>query len=109
MRKAEALRPPPRRFLGHQYGTLIIKPAPRGGFRALKLRYAFIGKDYQFFPEAPRIEHGELLWPINTRGEYPARARVLPSLNRFPDKWKGYECVYRQIEPRWFIAMCNGH
>ena len=36
-------------------------------------------------------------------------ARVLPTLKRLPRKWQGYECVYRRIEPQWFIGMCNGH
>lgn len=109
MRKTEALRPAPRQFLGHQYGALVIKPAPKEGYRALNLRYLFIWKDYQFFPEAPRIENGELLLPLNTRGEYSARMRVLPSLNHFPEHWQPFECVYRRIEPRWFLRMCNGH
>ena len=33
----------------------------------------------------------------------------LPTLKRLPRKWQDYECVYRRIEPQWFIGMCNGH
>ena len=84
-----------------------------------------IWKDYHFFPEAPRIENGILLGALQTAGSgahgavfhekegvatvHQFTARVLPTLNRLPRKWQDYECVYRRIEPQWFIGMCNGH
>lgn len=92
------------------------------------LIFGVIWKDYYFFPEVPRVENGELLEPLSiVTGKFPGaellgyqfhekegvatiqhRDRVLPSLNRLPSHWKGFECVYRQIEPQWFLRMCNG-
>jgi hypothetical protein len=72
--------------------------------------YGFIRKYYRFFPEVPRIENGELLGSMKPNGEYASlwnSSRVLPSLNRLSIPWKQYECVYRQIEPQWFIQMCR--
>lgn len=108
-------------MLFHRYGVLRITPAtnPRinhpdqiddhSRYRRNTLIHGVIWKDYYFFPEAPRIENAELLGPVDQKGEYTYRLRVLPSLNRFPDHWKDFECVYRQIEPQWFLRMCNGH
>lgn len=93
------------------------------------LIFGVIWKDYYFLPEVPRIENGELLGPLSiVTGKFPGaellgyqfhekkgvatiqhRERVLLSLNRLPSHWKDFECVYRQIEPQWFIRMCNGH
>ena len=95
--------------LFREYGALVLRPSPKKRFRAMNLHYVTVWKDFMFFPEVPRIENGELLWPINTRGNYAKRRRVLPSLDDFPDHWKDYECVLRKIEPQWFIRMCNGH
>lgn len=103
----------------HQYGALKITPAttPRidhpgqmddRSYRRNTLLFGVIWKDYYFFPEVPRIENGALLGPVNHKGEYSFRSRTLHSLNRFPINWKGFECVYRQIEPQWFLRMCNG-
>ena len=93
----------------HKYGGLRLKPFPRASFYSIHPRYAHIWKDYFYIPEVPRIENNMLLGPYYTNGKYSARERVLPSLDGFPDKWKYYECVYRQIEPHWFLRMCNGH
>ncbi len=93
----------------NKYGALMLAPSPRNAFHLKHLRYLFIWKDYFYIPEVPRIEYNELLGPYDTKGEYSARRRVMSSLDSFPDKWKDYECVYRQIEPHWFLRMCNGH
>ena len=95
--------------LYREYGALVLRQSPKKRFRAMNLRYGTVWKDFMFFPEVPRIENGELLWPINTQGNYAMRRRVLSSLNGFPDHWKDFECVVRKIEPQWFIRMCNGH
>ena len=118
----------------HKYGELRIQPAttPRidhpdqGDYRKYyrnTLLFGVIWKDYYFFPEVPYIQDGILFGPINIVGKgflgsqfHPVKgvstiqseARVLPSLNHLPSNWKGFECVYRQIEPQWFIRMCNG-
>ncbi|MDE2599471.1 MAG: hypothetical protein KGL40_07595 [Rhodocyclaceae bacterium] len=98
-----------------KYGMLQLTPEAkpiawlRDRHRLNTLVYAVVWKDYYFVPEVPKVEYGELLGPADSRGEYSFRARVLPSLNHFPSHWKDFECVYRQIEPQWFIRMCNGH
>ena len=119
-----------------KYGDLRIQPAttPRidhpdrsdtSRHYHGSLLFGVIWKEYYFFPEAPRIENGILLGPLQTtyREDHGAvfhekegvatihqfTARVLPTLNRLPRKWQDYECVYRRIEPQWFIGMCNGH
>lgn len=118
----------------YRYGLLRIQPAttPRidhpeqtdhrrhyGG----SIIHGVFWKQYVFFPEAPRIENGILFGPlqITHKGDsnsvfhekegvstWQYKERVLPSLNRRPRDWKGFECVYRQIEPQWFLRMCNG-
>ena len=121
--------------LTHKYGELRIRPAttPRidhadrmddSSYRRNTLLFGVIWKDYYFFPEVPRVENGVLLGPLSIVGKglrgsrfhekegvatTQDRDRVLPSLNSFPPDWKDFECVYRQIEPQWFIRMCNGH
>ena len=80
-------------------------------------------KEYVFFPDIPRIENNMLLEPVDIVGKgfhgstfHEAEGvatkqdmfRVFPSLNHLPNNWKGFECVYRQIEAQWFIRMCNG-
>ncbi|ANJ66029.1 hypothetical protein A9404_00315 [Halothiobacillus diazotrophicus] len=119
----------------YRYSPLRIKPAttPRidhpdqsddRSYRRNTLLFGMIWKDYIFFPEIPRIENGKLLEPLQivgkgfddakfheTEGVFTRQTtnRALPSLNYLPSHWKGFECVYRQIEPQWFIRMCNGH
>lgn len=118
-----------------KYGALRISPTcpscaahpdQRGDLdhRRNTLLFGTIWKDYYFFPEVPRVESGKLLWPLSVVGKgFPGaqfhekegvatiqkKERVLPSLNRLPSHWQESECVYRQIEPQWFIRMCNGH
>ncbi|WP_255989897.1 hypothetical protein [Chitinolyticbacter albus] len=120
----------------HKYGALRIQAATtplidhpnrtdqRRHYRNT-LRFGVIWKQYIFFPEVPRIESGVLFGPLSIVGKgfsgehqfhekegvatSQYKARVLPSLNRIPESWKDFECVYRRIEPQWFIRMCNGH
>ena len=85
--------------------------------------FGAIWKEYVFFPEIPRIDDSILLGPMSIVGKgfhgstfHEAEGvatkqdmfRVFPSLNHLPNNWKGFECVYRQIEAQWFIRMCNG-
>ncbi len=104
----------------YKYGALKIVSAttPRinhpdqsddSGYRRNTLLHGVIWKDYYYFPEVPRIENGYLHGPIYPNGNFSFCSRVLPSLNRLPFPWKDFECVYRQIEPQWFLCMCNGH
>ncbi|MDR3089555.1 MAG: hypothetical protein LBU39_07035 [Desulfobulbaceae bacterium] len=105
------LPPPKCRLHGYQYGVLQLqKKLPNNNASHVhSWRYFAVWKDYQHFPEPPRIENGYLLGPIKTDGTYSYKKRVLSSLNSFPSDWKEYECVYRPIDARWFLCMCNGH
>lgn len=124
-----------RSDLGYKCAELRIKPAttPRidhpdqsddSSYRRNTLLFGMIWKDYYFFPEVPRIEAGKLLSPLSIVGKrFPGAQfhekenvatlqtseRLLVSLNNLPYHWKNFECVYRKIEPQWFIRMCNGH
>lgn len=93
----------------HKHSTLTVKPYPRKYFRSFNIRYGYIWKDYSFFPEIPRIDNGELLYPVNAKGIHLGKYRALNSLNNFPGQWESYECVFRKVEGNWFLRMCNGH
>lgn len=118
-----------------KYDTVGVTPIPKrlplpwikdktNQYRFNTFVHGTIWKDYCHFPEIPRIENGELLWPLTIVGRgasnseyhekqgvstWQNRDRILPSLNKFPEEWKSFECVYRQIEPHWYLRMCNGH
>ena len=89
----------------------------KGPFRhvSASLRYRRVTKALFYVPVQPKIENGELLFPVGLGGNYQRRALVLPSLNSYPAIWERdrpddfdrYQCVYRQIEPQWFIEMCR--
>ncbi|QLI81223.1 hypothetical protein HZU75_06575 [Chitinibacter fontanus] len=109
-KKIDALLTTAKDFsLLYKYGALKIQLAPVHRYYSYNSRYVAVWKDLYFIPEVPRIEDGELLGPIYSNGKYSYRERIFPSLNRFPDYWKDFECVYRQIEQQWFLRMCNGH
>lgn len=124
-----------RKFgLFKKYDTVGVTPVPKrlplpwikdktNRYRFNNFSHGTIWKDYCHFPEIPRIENDELLWPLTMVGRgasdseyhekqgvstWQNRDRILSSLNRFPEEWKSFECVYRQIEPHWFLRMCNG-
>jgi hypothetical protein len=97
------------RGIPNKYKAMIVKPLPEKKYYKGHLVYVRVWKDLFFIPEIPRIKDGWLIGPA-TKNRPPSRyRRVLSSLNRFPEKWKDYECVLRQIEPQWFVRMCNGH
>jgi len=63
-----------------------------------------IYKQYYYVPIAPRVEDGVLVLPgTSTWSDH----RVLETLNRYPPGFATFNCVYRQIEPQWFIRMCQ--
>jgi hypothetical protein len=117
----------------YKYGAVRVTPIPKrlplikgntNQYRFNTFVHGTIWKDYYHFPEIPRIENGELLYPMGVVGKgarvsnyqeidgipvSQPRDRVLPSLNRYPEEWESFECVYLQIEPHWFLRMCNGH
>jgi hypothetical protein len=69
--------------------------------------YGSVKKEFLFFPDAPRVENDELPRPMNPQGEYSHRRRVLYSLDWFPPFWGYPECVYRPIEPQWYLRLCT--
>jgi hypothetical protein len=95
----------------YKYGALTIDIHPWRKYHARSLIHSNYWKNIVFFPETPRIMDGWLLGPLNTKGEYSSRKRVLPTLDSFPPDWKEYECVFRRIEAEtnWFLHLCNGH
>ena len=77
---------------------------------------ALVWKDYFYVPVVPRVEHGELWWPADDKGKIYRKARVLRSLDDYPPEWVRTPpkvdvggCVYRRIEPQWFLRLCTGH
>lgn len=95
-------------FLAFQkYGAVFIRPLEPAYRRLLPRYYLRRGfKDLVYFPEPPRIEGGRLLMPRDHMGIHGS-TRVLDSLTAYPPDWRKGECVLRQIEPQWFIRMCN--
>lgn len=117
-----------------KFSSLQITPAttPRiehpdtmddSSYRTYSIKFGFIWKGYYHTPEVPRIENGEMLWPLTTVGKgFPestfhalegvatlqSSSPVLSTLNRFPDSFGKMGCVYRRIEPQWFLRMCAG-
>jgi len=116
----------------HKYREAVIKPEHEidryTKSRLIRanndVRLSMVWKDFVHMPEVPRIENGWLLNPPSVASSKIApddqyhekenvyvqqkRRRVLSSLNTIPEDWKVNECVYRQLEPQWFLQMCNG-
>lgn len=82
-----------------------LVPTPR------YLSSSLLSKSLFYIPTVPKISGGKLWPPVSppqSQDEYERSARrLLPSLTSYPDNWKDSECVYRQLEPQWFIRMCR--
>lgn len=98
--------------LMRRYGSLKIElEDPRFGMRPAIVRTAIasaIWKEYFFFPHAPKLERGRLWWPASVDGKLTRSERVFGTLNQYPPGWERGECVFRSIQPQWFIRMCWG-
>ncbi len=70
-------------------------------------RFSWVSKNIHYFPIEPRIANGELLWPVGIDGKPKGSARVLSELDHSPWEWRRGECLYRSLEPHWFIRLCN--
>lgn len=94
------------------------------GYSQVTIFFGSIWKDYVYFPEAPKVENGWLLYPLQTTLRksddttyhekekvmtWQDKERVFSSLNSFPFHWRRYECIYREIEPQWYLRMCHGN
>lgn len=81
-------------------GTMVQTPRVRG----------LVWKDYFYVPVVPRVEQGRLWWPRSPyTGDVHRSARVFESLDDYPSDWvwkRPAECVFRQIEPQWFLRLC---
>jgi len=118
-------------YVSAKYWEIVVKPEPENKYRSARLihankdvRLSAVWKDFVHIPEVPRIENGSLVGRpyVVPSKNFPdtkyyekenvyiqqKHRRVLPSLNTIPENWKVYECVYRQLEPQWFLEMCNG-
>lgn len=89
-----------------RYGTLGIELDIVGSMKKT-VRYGWMWKRLYTMPQNPRIEQGQLWSPVDERGKSNALGRVLDETDDFPSGMKPGECVFRPIEPRWFISMCR--
>lgn len=109
-RQVEELLDSSKGFMSRRrYKALGITLAASNRHRSPSIRHGVIWKDIYYFPEPPRIEGGYLLGPLNTKGEYEYKYRVVSSLNYYPSNWKAFESVFRPIEPQWFIHLSKSH
>ena len=93
--------------LTHKYGSLSIKPLDESYMR-VSLKFGVVFKHLIYFPEPPRIENGFLLGSLRGDGEYSFRGRLYSSLDYYPKNWLDFrDCIYRYIEPQWFIILCS--
>ncbi|MDR2635536.1 MAG: hypothetical protein LBC08_01770 [Campylobacteraceae bacterium] len=116
----------------YQYGAIVINLKPKVKYQRNTRVFDELYKDLYFIPEIPRIEDGKLLDPVDINTNHTAKRSVLPSLDRIPIKWHiskkytdfydileyvkpfrryiykrlDFSCVFRQIEPQWFLRMC---
>ncbi len=94
------------RHHGILFSTEIPSRSPRLG--------RLVMKGFFYVPVVPRVENGELWWPVNREGRVYRKRRVLASLDDYPPGWfleppqpRRGECVLRQFEPQWFLQLCN--
>lgn len=81
---------------------------------ALSLRFpgdAMIWKALFHTPVPIRVTNGFLEYPSEPGRTAPNLSaipdRVLDSLNGYPSGWEKGRCLYRYIEPQWFLMMCR--
>ncbi len=100
------------RFAKRQFEALQIEiadshylvPTPR------YLSSTLIDKNLLYIPTVPKTSNAKLWPPVSsTPSPYSKYSgyRLLPSLTSYPANWERGECVYRQLEPQWFIKMCR--
>jgi len=65
-----------------------------------------VHKDYEYIPEIPKIEDDRLWAPVTSTSNSTGSYRVYSSLSPYPLSLMKGECVYRPIEPHWFIKLC---
>jgi hypothetical protein len=90
-----------------RYCALIFEPSERRRYYRTSIRYGTIYKNYVSFPETPRVEQGRIWYPMDDNGVIQPMDRVADSLNAYPPNWGRGNCVYRRIEPKWYLMMCR--
>lgn len=83
-----------------KYRTVAIVPSDED------FHHNVVWKDIVFMPVMPRLEHGELVGPIDHLGRH-TRYRLFPALDNEPPDVKRDTCAFRQIESQWFVRMCR--
>jgi len=86
--------------------ALSIGYSPENRYARVNIYYGRVFKGIKYFPQTPRIENGCLIRPGSKWST--VCDQVLTTLDRLPSHWGVFECVYRQIEPQWFLTLCNG-
>ncbi len=69
-------------------------------------RWDYKTKSIVFFPITPEVVGGYLKWSP----EDPTlriKYRAVENLDREPPNWKYGECVFRAVEPHWFLELCR--
>jgi hypothetical protein len=72
-----------------------------------------VSKHFVFIPEIPQVKDGKLLSPVDINGKHYFERPLFSSINRIPiitfiyaENGEAFPCIYRQIEPQWFLRMC---
>jgi hypothetical protein len=63
-----------------------------------------VHKRYYYIPFTPKVDNGVLVLPVAGIMGFP---RVAQTLSKYPPFEWPFECFCRQIEPQWFIEMCQ--
>ncbi|AFM24975.1 hypothetical protein [Desulfomonile tiedjei] len=79
-------------LLGYTYGKKIT------------IEGNLISKKYYYIPFVPKVTNRNLSFPTTPMAGYN---RITESLNNYPQEFGQYDCLYKQIEPHWFIVMCR--
>jgi hypothetical protein len=70
-----------------RYSTLKLVPIDERSYRG-SFRYGTIWKDYNHFPEAPKVAGGRSWWPANETGKVIDNDRECFSLKSCPTNWE---------------------
>jgi hypothetical protein len=104
---------PEGRFATHQQESVQVVVF-KDRSQALSLRFpgdAMIWKALFHVPVPVRVSNGMIERPwkpgLGTPNYGYSPMRVLDSLNGYPSGWEKGQCLYRQIDPKWFLMMCR--
>ncbi|MEW6530419.1 MAG: hypothetical protein AB1473_06255 [Thermodesulfobacteriota bacterium] len=95
IRRIDEGDPQARKFTG-LFVRYIHPPVIR-----LNRYFSKVSKSYYYTPFAPKVENG-LLKLAPDGGKW-----LFPTLSQYPPDLGSMDCAYRQIEPQWFIRLCQ--